>query len=775
MTDRESKLVLAALLHDVGKAIFRQADEKSAVSQSGWLFLRDEAGVEDEEILDCVRYHCPAALGASGLRANSLAYIVATANRIATLAQWQEVEEAAPFEMSMPLRSIFGRLHGRDQAMYYTPDVLKEDINNPMEAAERFGETYYIETRKKLTEQLKGMKWGQEDINSLLERLEELFSYFPAGADEEFEDISLYDHLKITAALASCVWGYLEEEGAEDYRERLFDGQDRFDAEDAFLLCSMDVSGIQKFIYTITSENALRTLRARSFYLEIMMEHIIDSLLCELDLSRANLIYSGGGHCYLLLPNTERVRGAVDTYMDQLNHWLMETFDIALYVAWGYAPASANSLRNIPEGSYAGLYRRIGDETGGRKSHRYSAEDIIALNSRQYEDYTSECKVCKRISRVDEDGVCPVCRAIRQFSRSILENKFFAVTRTGEEDALPLPGGYYLKASDERQEKDVVRMYAKNRIGESAATKLWVGDYTARGTFSEYAGEARGIERIGILRADVDNLGQAFVSGFENPVNGNRYVTLERTAALSRQLSLFFKLHINRILKSSDYSIEGENSHPRKATICYSGGDDLFIVGAWDEVVELAMDIKNAFERFTQGALTFSAGIGVYEADYPISAAAEEVARLEEASKRLPGKGAVTIFPDGQSHPVDKGGRLEIRLSDGTYSWREFEERVIGEKYRVLCQFLQTSEGRGKSFLYKLLELIRGREEKINFARYVYLLARLEPDKDAAPEQKQAYGEFSSKMYQWIKNDTDCRQLKTAIYLYAYLWREKEE
>ena len=32
-----------------------------------------------------------------------------------------------------------------------------------------------------------------------------------------------------------------------------------------FLLCSLDISGIQNFIYTITSQNALRTLRARSF------------------------------------------------------------------------------------------------------------------------------------------------------------------------------------------------------------------------------------------------------------------------------------------------------------------------------------------------------------------------------------------------------------------------------------------------------------------------------------------------------------------------------
>ena len=86
-------------------------------------------------------------------------------------------------------------------------------------------------------------------------------------------------------------------------------------------------------------------------------------------------------------------------------------------------------------------------------------------------------------------------------------------------------------------------------------------------TFEEYADNAEGIGRIGIIRADVDNLGQAFVSGFENPENQNRYVTLSRTAALSRQLSLFFKLHINKILENGVYSINRNESHPRKATI----------------------------------------------------------------------------------------------------------------------------------------------------------------------------------------------------------------
>lgn len=280
------------------------------------------------------------------------------------------------------------------------------------------------------------------------------------------------------------------------------------------------------------------------------------------------------------------------------------------------------------------------------------------------------------------------------------------------------------------------------------ATKLWVGDYTTGKTFEEYAAGAEGIERIGIIRADVDNLGQSFESGFENQKNQDRYMTLSRTATFSRQLSLFFKFHINQMLSDGTYN----------ATIVYSGGDDLFIVGAWDEIIDLAVDIRRNFAEYTQGTLTISAGIGIYQPGYPISAIAQEVAALEETSKNYPEKNAVTLSLEDNS----------------AYRWEIFEQNVAGEKYKAIDDFFSVSDERGMNFLYHLLELLRAKGEKINFARYVYILSRLEPERDADNRQKEAYRKFSEKMYQWIKDDEDTRQLKTAISLYVYRKRSKE-
>ena len=67
----------------------------------------------------------------------------------------------------------------------------------------------------------------------------------------------------------------------------------------------------------------------------------------------------------------------------------------------------------------------------------------------------------------------------------------------------------------------------------------------------------------------------------------------------------------------------------RKATVVYSGGDDLFIVGAWDDILELSLDIQQAFQKYTEATLTISAGIGVYQPKFPIHVSAYEVADLE--------------------------------------------------------------------------------------------------------------------------------------------------
>ena len=188
----------------------------------------------------------------------------------------------------------------------------------------------------------------------------------------------------------------------------------------------------------------------------------------------------------------------------------------------------------------------------------------------------------------------------------------------------------------------------------------------------------------------------------------------------------------------------------------------LFIVGSWDDIIGFAVDLYYALKKYTQGTLKISGGIGLYPSKYPISVMAKQTGELEDAAKEMTGKNAVAVFDPKY-----------------TFHWTEFIETIIEEKFRILKQYLETCEKeRGKAFLYRILDLIRAtwnQEEdgKINIARFAYQLARIEPEKNAAEEVKQIYQEFSKSMYQWIKNKEEAEQLEMAIYLYAYLTRDR--
>ena len=97
------------------------------------------------------------------------------------------------------------------------------------------------------------------------------------------------------------------------------------------------------------------------------------------------------------------------------------------------------------------------------------------------------------------------------------------------------------------------------------------------------------------------------------------------------------------------------------------------------------------------------------------------------------------------------------------------------EKFKLINEFFETTTERGKNFLYNLLELLRNKSEKINLARLAYTLARMEPKSEADEKEKKLYAKFSQKLYEWMQNDEDNRQLIMAIYIYAYLVRGEEE
>ena len=230
MIDRKIKLIIGSLLHDIGKVIYRDGSDRRNHSVSGYDFLKEilkkEGLEEDEEILNCVRYHHLEPLKEANLEDNDLAYIVYLADNIAAFADRREKEniEKKGFDLKVPLQSVFNILNGNHQNFYYAPVDINDNakINYPSAEKKEFSKEFYIKIRQRMTENLREMEWSELYLNSLLEVMEANLSYIPSStSNKELSDISLYDHVKLTAAIASCIYDYLNENYL-NYKQELF-------------------------------------------------------------------------------------------------------------------------------------------------------------------------------------------------------------------------------------------------------------------------------------------------------------------------------------------------------------------------------------------------------------------------------------------------------------------------------------------------------------------------------------------------------------------------
>lgn len=156
---------------------------------------------------------------------------------------------------------------------------------------------------EKLSKALKDSHGG--GVESITRIVERYLSGLPDNIlSDAPKDISIYDHSKLRAALSACIVEYCEDSGIHDLKSVLSDAG--FMSRDAFLMYSCDISGIQSFIYNITSSGALRSLRGRSFALEMLMEHFIDELLTAPDFPARISSTAADGHCYF----SSRTQGA---------------------------------------------------------------------------------------------------------------------------------------------------------------------------------------------------------------------------------------------------------------------------------------------------------------------------------------------------------------------------------------------------------------------------------------------------------------------------------
>ena len=722
-----AEIALAGLLHDIGK--FYQRAQGRGRAPGFESFGPDDYGRNGAHATWSAAFVTEYLPGQFKALANTVLYhhhpadraskAVTIADRLASGERADQTEE-----QPRALLSIFCQL-GEDERQRPTPAYLPLA---PLELDERVvfpasdadgSQAAYQALWTAFTEALKSVD-ADVDNAAFVESLYHLLMRYawsvPSAYYRSTPDISLFDHSRVTAALAVCL---------ADQDEAVLDQllEHREPAMPVAYLVEGDISGVQRFIYTITSKGAAKGLRGRSLYLQLLTEGIARWILRELGLPITNLVYVGGGHFYMLVPPNGQGRLAgIQRDLDEL---MLRHHDGALYVALGAVPLLA---RDFQAAAFSAKWREVGQAVGEAKRRRFSDVPGIFDPRGHGGNEETECQVChaERLDvqweNADEPDAAPIrkcalCSSLEDLGWALGQASFLLMVETetdfqaqagtwrdtlralGIEVALyddqgaRVPreprlsrGRAVLLGLRNYPPEDVRRRVSRDLDTAVASGIRFTANVTPRkngseevATFEDLQEASQGLKRLGVLRMDVDDLGHLFAFGFRR-TDGNSLSTLARVASLSTMMSIFFEGWVGELGRR----VNAEGTNERIYSI-YSGGDDLFIVGSWDALPDLAYDIQRDLRTFAAAnpLVHVSAGITLHGGKYPLYQAAQQAAGALDKAKDLEGKDAMTFL--GQS-----------------VHWRDFE-RAAALRERLLA--IQREPHVGRSLFHLLGQL----------------------------------------------------------------------
>lgn len=652
----------------------------------------------------------------------------ANARRLA-LADRLAAGERADAESQQPSQtlSIFNQINGQSTSNSYLSLL-------PLEPSHLFGDTARSEKERRAdyqalwedfsreAKELEQITDGTTLITSLYYLMERYTWSVPAAYYRSVPDISLFDHSRVTAAVVACLADF------DDMRishllqslDESLDGRHPDGELTVAYLVEGDISGVQQFIYTISSRGATPMLRGRSFYLQLLTDAVARYILRWFGLPITNLIYAGGGHFYLLLPPA--AFADLEKCKVELDDIFFKYHGGELYIGIGAAPLTCQDFQL---NSFAAKWSETVRAVSRDKRQRFGPLGETLFNPQGHGgNEEQECQVCHyegpdvglRGREFDEDEnkirQCALCASLRELGDDLrdaeqllwveIEPQHGQAREEWQQVLAALGIGVMLYSKDKWRgwlagdglrgvvqgltafptldEVDELEKQTGFPLARSRRFTVNVTPYKRekgdkkRADFSDLQKSATGIKRLGVLRMDVDSLGAVFRDGFKT--DSTNYATLARVASLSSALGRFFEGYVGILCRK----INEDRWNAKEDEVIYSiysGGDDLFIVGAWNYLLDLAQEIHREFYRYSLGRLTVSAGITLHSGKQPLYQAAESAHHALEKAKELPGKDGISFLghackwddfatiSDWQRHLKELVGKLDNRAPLG--------------------------------------------------------------------------------------------------------------
>ncbi len=442
------------------------------------------------------------------------------------------------------------------------------------------------------------------------------------------------------------------QEKITDLQQRLKTSLEDFTIQNYSYLVKGDISGIQDFIFSVSSSKASKSLKGRSFFVQALSKLGIRLLQVELGEANTRVFYDGGGNFYLLS------KVPVKTAIEKANAIIArdcQSSEIYLSLT-GMA---------IGRSTFSEVWQTVNQRSNEAKLRKFEI-DFLAFNP-----YLLD-----------------------------LENPDFEYDKLTDNSLRRFNGRYHFDAPSQAGVDDLgVAFFGSKMILNQGKTPMedWVNglpmkkESRAIVEFSDLALAAltrTGTEKLAVLKMDVDNLGLLF-GGLKDWTGGKK---------ASAAMSWFFGAFMSELLETN-FQYKDETGTILTARfsdniyVVFSGGDDTFMVGAWDAVFEFAHCFHRNFTDFVAELksqkidglpenLTLSAALVVVDPKFPVVRFADRAEEaLSEAKRWGSGKGKYA--------PKNR-----ISVFGQILEWQEFgDSRDMGQYLAGMIQSNVASRG----------------------------------------------------------------------------------
>lgn len=488
--------------------------------------------------------------------------------------------------------------------------------------------------------------------------------------------------------------------------------KEALDSGSKFLLVKGDLAGIQEYIYNEIQpkragglSNLAKRLRARSVMVSLLTDFVANVILRALDLGNCHLLFAGGGHFNLLLPAEKQAD--LDKMAPLISESLRHQFGDRMELIIAYISCDKSEL----EENASKCFELVNSKINALK-RRPDLGNLKTLFEEKLENSKGVKDEREEFERNIGGEFPKASHLLEVYSENELKEKWGNLVLV----SIPL-NGYYHTLLAARGEEEAHGFLLKNK-GQNIKSALvlalnntdflpekdWKSDFPFVGfgfrflgrnapksdneimDFSEIAGKNKdnsksdGFVRLGSLMLDVDNLGVIFSHGIKN-------ASLAQIVTLSRELNYFFTVHFDQRAQQKEYNVY----------VVYSGGDDAFAVGKWDNLMAFAKQLHDDFQQFicfkenTNPDVHFSAGIVMSNPHYPIGRFYEETKEAQDEAKKAEDKNRISVFG--------------YEMSWGSYN----NKYDLGNQFKDVLLKGHTNGGRkfSASFAYRIMQLVK--------------------------------------------------------------------